>query len=348
MIGAPSEREEPAELPASGFSLAGYWTTYVAVLLTVLLVDVFTSAGRYADLDTYVYYLDALVHYPAGGSTYFEGLSNLFMLAAYAVTRSVLSAVVLAHYALGIIFVAALLVTFPPRRSSWPALLFTVAMLGPLLAFVTLRATPAYFLVAIGVRFALERRRMAWVCLVVATFFHVSSLLAALPMVLLYFERNLPAMLRSDRSRRFYLLLTLAIIAFGAVLPHVSTAINGAIEAIPVISKYDVYTNVTNNETQIGHYVFLVFVSLLTLGFITVQRGVSARLNVYVLMSFALYVIMFFSASPVAAFRQAPFWIMPMIAAIPWDRMGVNRATASVFVLGCAGLFAFQFGQVYL
>ena len=334
--------------PTSKFSSAGYWASYIVIVICVLLVNVFTQADRFADFDNYILYLNGLVHFPLPNWIYFETLSNLFFLGMYGITQSVFSAMVLAHYGLGIIFVLAILVAFPPRQSSWPALLFTFAMLGPLLAFVTVRATPAYFLVAIGVRFALNRRPVAWLCLLVATFFHISTLLALVPMALLYFERNLPMLLRSGRSRRYYLLVTLTIVAFSAVLSRLSSSLTSVIQSIPVIAKYDIYTDSVVNKTQIAHYIFLVFVLAMTIGFMTVRNNVSNRLNMYVLVSFALYVVMFFSASPVAAFRQAPFWMMPMIASLPWDKLGVNQSTAAVFVLACAGLFFFQFGLVYI
>lgn len=325
-----------------------YWTAYGTIALVVLVISLFTEPSRFGDFEAYVLYLDGLVHFPSPSWMYFEVFSNLYLLGSYWLTQSVFSAVTFAHYLLSIFFVLAMGAAFRPRHTPWPALLFIFAMLGPLLAFVTMRATPAYFLVAVGVRYAVDRRPAAWFFLAAAAMFHISSLLAAPPMALLYFERNLPAMLRSDRSRRYYLLVALTIVAFGAALPQVSSSVTALIQSIPVISKYDAYTESTSAETQIGHYIFLAFLSMLTVAFMAAQRGVTARLNIFVLASFALYVVMFFSASPIAAFRQAPFWVMPMIAVLSWDRLGFNRATTPLFIMGCIGLFAFQFDQVYL
>ena len=327
---------------------AAYWAVYVAVALIGLVISLFAEPSRFADFDTYVYYLDGLVHFPPPSWMYFEVSSNLYLLAAHWLTRSVLSAVVLAHYVLGIVFLLALPVIYPPRRVPWPALLFTLAVMGPLLAFVTLRATPAYFLVAVAVRCAVDRRLVTWVYLAVAASFHISALLAALPLALLYFDRNLPALLRSDRSRLHYLLLTFAIIIGGVLLPQLSGSLISLIKSIPVLSKYDVYT--VDNEsavTQIGHYIFLAFAIMLTVVVLALQREAERKLGTFVLSSFALYVLMFFSASPVAAFRQTPFWMITMIAALPWDRLGVRRATVPLFVLACAALMVFQFSQVY-
>lgn len=330
-------------------SQAAYWVTYGAIALVILLTGIFTDAARYADFDTYVYYLDALVYYPPSSWMYFELFSNLNLLAMHWLTRSVLSAIIFAHYMLGIVFLLATPIAYPPRRTPWSALLFTFAVLGPLLAFVTLRATPAYFLIAIGVRYAIDRHPAAWLCLAVAASFHISALLAAPPMALLYFERNLPALLRSNRSRNYYLKIFLATVAVCALLPSLSGSFSGFIKSIPVLSKYDVYTDVKEGSvTQVGHYIFLVFITMLTMAFVWLQDAYSRRLNVYILTSFAIYVVLFFATSPVVAFRQTPFWIMPLIAVLPWSRIGVQRAVTPMFIAACVGLFFFQFSQVYL
>lgn len=328
---------------------ASYWMAYAAIAFIIVIVDIFTDPARYADFDTYVYYLDALVYYPPKSWWYFEVFSNLNLISAHWLTRSVLSGIIFAHYALGIMFLIAMPFAYPPQRTSWPALLFTFAVLGPLLAFVTLRATPAYFLIAIGVHYAIDRRPMAWLCFAAATLFHISSLLAAIPLAILYFERSLPAIFRSDRSRSSYLKIVIAIGLIGAILPNISGSLDSIIKSIPVISKYEVYTDVDEaSVTQLGHYLFLVFVVLLTVCFMTVQSEASRRLNIYVLSSFIIYIMMFMAASPVVAFRQTPFWIMPLIAVLPWNQLGVRRATVPLFVFACAVLGTFQFSQVYV
>lgn len=330
-------------------SQASYWVTYAVIAFVIALFGIFTYPPRYADFDTYVYYLDALVYYPPPSWTYFEVLSNLNLLAAHWITRSVLSGIVFAHYLLGIVFLLAMPMAYPPRRTSWSALLFTFAVLGPLLAFVTLRATPAYFLIAIGVQHAMHRRPIAWLCLAAAAMFHISALLAAPSLALLYFERNLPPFLRSGQSRRYYLTVALVFIGVAAILPQLSGNLNSLVKSIPVLTKYDVYTDVSETAvTQVGHYIFLAFVVLLTIVFLSFQSEASRKLNVYVLTSFVLYVVLFFATSPVVAFRQTPFWIMPVIATLPWDRLGVRRAAVPAFVAACAVLTMFQFFQVYV
>lgn len=341
--------EDPRDLSNSvkAEAIFSYWMWYGIISIVIAAISIFTEPTRYADLDAYIYYLDSLVHFPLDSWMYFEVFSNIYLLISHWLTQSVLSAIILSHYILAIIFLVLLPKTFPPRQSSWISLLFMFAMLGPLLAFVTMRATPAYFLIAIGVRQATERRPSAWLFLLAASLFHISSLLAAVPMVLLYFEDNLPHFMRTDRSRKFYVFAILIIITIGGIVPQVSAELTNIIRSIPVVSKYDVYTDSNSVGRQIGHYIFLAFVGILTFIFMLL-RGETTKLNIYVVSSFAIYVVLFFSSSPVAAFRQAPFWLMPMIATLPWERLGLNRATTPIFVLACCGLFAFQFYQIYV
>lgn len=324
-----------------------YWICYGIISIITFSITIFTKPTRYADLDTYVFYLDSLVHFPSKSSVYFELFSNVYLISSYWITNSVLSAVILAHYCLAIIFVAFLATAFPSKQSSWIALPFMFAILGPLLAFVTLRATPAYFLVAIAVRYAMDRRPSTWFFLIAASLFHISSLLAALPIAILYFEPYLPNILRTNKPRKFYIFMVLIIFAAGGVLPQLSGSVTSLIQSIPLVSKYDVYTDINSSPTQIGHYIFLAFLTVLTILYLIIKDDESERLSIFVLTSFSIYILLFFSSSPVAAFRQAPFWLMAMIATIPWNKLGIRNFTAVVFVFGCAGLFVFQFNQVY-
>lgn len=336
-------------VPAQSNSITSYWMAYSIIAVLIVLISIFTDPTRYADFDTYVYYLDTLVYYPPSSWLYFEVFSNLNLLAAHWVTQSVLSGIVFSHYMLGIIFMLAVLIAYPPRRTTWPALLFTFAVLGPLLAFVTLRATPAYFLIAISVRYAIERRMIAWLCLAVAASFHVSALLAGPALALLYFERNLPAFLRSNQSPRYYLRIALGIVGICAILPQISESLTAFLNAIPVLSKYEVYTDVGETAaTRVGHYLFLIFITTFTVSYFFFQNESSSKINMYVLASFSMYIFLFFLTSPVVAFRQSPFWIMPVISVLPWERIGLGRSTAPFFILACAGLGAFQFSQIYV
>ncbi|WP_417794691.1 EpsG family protein [Terasakiella pusilla] len=324
-----------------------YWLAYTIIAATVLVVNLTTDALRYADMDTYIYYLNSLVYFPPDSLMYFEVFSNIYLLASYWFMQSDVYGVVLAHYVLGFIFVLGLRFVIPPGKASWAALLFTFALVGPLLAFVTIRATPAYFLVAVATQLAMNRRWTSWVILSAAAMFHISALLAAIPMAILYFDHVLPEPLRDGGSRKISVSIILAIAVFGAVIPTLSVNITDLIQSIPVISKYSAYAISGSSETKIEHLIFFGFVASLTVLFMIAQTTQSKKLTSYVIASFVIYAVIFFSTSPVAAYRQAPFWLISLIAVLPWARVGVKGPTVYVFVMICAGMFAFQFQGVY-
>ena len=81
-------------VPAKSEGHLSYRVVYGAIVLIIFGIDIFTEPTRYADLDTYVYYLDALVHYPPDSWIYFEVLSNVYLLVSYWLMQSVFSAII--------------------------------------------------------------------------------------------------------------------------------------------------------------------------------------------------------------------------------------------------------------
>lgn len=344
-IGTATGNHQPRHANVS----LGYWTTLFGVGICILTISLFTRASGFADFDTYVLYLDQLVHFPPSGILVFEGLSNVYLLSIHWIFRSVETTIVFAHYLLGLIFLIGILRTFPPGKTSWQSLLFAFSIVGPLLAFVTLRATPAYFLIAISARHARTRDFRALACFILAVSFHISSTLAAIPLLLLFFRDNLPDSLKMDHP----IILTggvLAIILVGLIVPELSNTLTNLIKSIPFLSKFAAYTDqeiVSVSVNSLNHYIFLAFTFIFTAMFFWFSDQEGKIWSGYVLASFAIYLALFFQASPVAAFRQAPFWLLPMIAVFPWHRIGVYKAMAPLFMVFCIALFYFQFDQVY-
>ncbi len=341
--------QSPTQRNGGGLDQLFYWLTFWIMFSVILVIDFYTKSSGYADYDSYVLYVNQLVHFPPTDWWYFEALSNYYFLALYWGVESVETTVVLAHYLLGLIFLLFSMKAFPPRTAPWQSLLFLFAMLGPLLAFVTLRASPAYFLVAIAVNYALKRRAAAWVSVALAMFFHTSAALAIPSLLLLFFRDRLPEFLSFNKPVRpiaALVLILLLVLSFG------STSIDfieSTLSSFSVLSKYLVYTDQMGSPdsvTNIGHYIYLLFVVLFTLSYVILPDGNKA-LNIYVVSSFAVYLALFTVASPVVAVRQTPFWLLPMIAYYPWRRVGVTGPLMLLFVLFCVGLFIFQFDQIY-
>ncbi|EZP55117.1 EpsG family protein [Sphingomonas sp. RIT328] len=328
-----------------------HWIILIVIGITIGCLSINTKPDRFADFDTYVLYVDQLVHFPPDNWYFFEAFSNYWLLSLHWLVQSIYGAVVVAHYALGATFLFFAALTFAADDSSWKSTLFTFALLGPALAFVTLRATPAYFLVALAVRHAMKDERRAWLYMFAALMFHASTVLAIGPFMLLYFRDQLPTAFRADKPAKMFIVLVSLLVIVSVIAPQISNGIISIIKSVPFFEKYIAYTEegqANDYVTSINHYIFLAFTAIFTGGFFIFSPAKNKKLNVYLLSSFSIYFGLFFIASPVAAFRQTPFWLIPMIVIYPWERVGVRSIGTPIFVCLCAGLLYFQFGQVYL
>ncbi|WEK44385.1 MAG: EpsG family protein [Candidatus Sphingomonas colombiensis] len=329
----------------------GYWVAIAAIGACIGAVWLTTKPGNFADVDTYILYLDQLIHFPPANWWYFEAFSNFYLILIHLIQPSVQSSVFIAHYILGITFIFLLIISFPPRISSWQSIFFFFCILGPVLAFVTLRATPAYFLISASVFRAMRRDPRAWIYVAVAFLFHASTLLALPPMLLLYFQKFLPQSLRGKRAAWILAIAISSLLVATAIFPQITSAPITLIQSTSYLSKYIAYTDEvlpTNHVTSISHYVFMVFVVLLTISFLISLDDRAKSIIIYVISSSFVYLSMFMALSPVAAFRQAPFFLIPMISLFPWQKFGIKGPVAFLFILACAVLFVFQFDQVYI
>jgi len=336
---------------SSAIAGAAYWITLAAIGACIIGVWLTTAASRFADFDTYVLYLDQLVHFPPINWWYFEALSNFYLLVLHNLTQSVETSIFAAHDLLAVAFVLFMVAAFPPKNSSWASILFLFCLLGPALAFVTLRATPAYFLVAIATLHAMRRDSRGWLYTFIAFLFHASTLLAVVPMLLLYNQDRLPGFLTGKHSLRLLVGLIVLLLPVAILLPQIASSAASLLQSTPYLSKYIAYTDEVlpaDHVTSINHYIFLAFVLAYSIVFFWKMNKDASRISIYVMSSLFIYILAFFSLSPVAAFRQAPFFLLPMISLFPWRNIGLKGPMALVFIVACACLFYFQFDQVYI
>jgi len=135
------------------------------------------------------------------------------------------------------------------------------------------------------------------------------------------------------------------------VLPQIISAMISLIQNTPYLSKYIAYTDEVlpvDHVTSISHYVFMVFVVIFSGAFLISSSGDVDKIRIYIMSSILVYLFTFIALSPVAAFRQAPFFLIPMISLFPWKKFGINGPISFIFILACAGMFVFQFDQVYI
>lgn len=330
-----------------------YIIALAGIVATLIIVDLLLAPSRFSDYDTYLFYLDGIWYFPDGTSLWVEPLSRLFLLGARAATTTSDGAVALAHYALAAIFAGGLALLAPPKRGNWQAALVAFAITGPLLALVTVRATPAYLLVALAVIQADRRPSRSALLMGLALLFHVSAALAVGPWLLLLLRRHLPVAVRAERPGPLVAAGIIAAIAFYYFGQLAVSVMLSAVDAFPALSKYVAYSAEYGPQTKIAqeisisHYIFLTFAVSYTGAFLVFRTPESVRFNLYVIASFLIYITLFFALSPVAAFRQACFYLLPMTVLFPWRRVGVVAPLAPLFMLATLGFFTFQLSQVY-
>ena len=233
-------------------------------------------------------------------------------------------------------------------------MLVAFAIFGPQLAFVTLRATAAYFFVASGALLVLRNQiRGLWAGLI-ALLFHVSAALALSPIAGFLLARRLRQLQWLQRPA-----VLLRVVLVGAVI--VAVAGSSIIDltkslflAIPYLSKYMSFVQDDGSggdngglaRFAVAHFIFLAALTGFVLAFLTVADRRTRAASVYVLISYAIYLFIFFGFSPIAAFRQTPFWMLPAVAIFPWRRVGWSGLASPVFCLAVSGVFAFQFTRV--
>lgn len=329
--------------------ITAYYGSIVLIIASITITALFTKTPRFADYDTYTLYIDSLVHFPSWDWLKLEPLSNIYLWLCYWLTFDVIATNNLAHTILLVSVPLLLWVTFRPATTPWPALLAVFGLFGPLLTFVTLRATPAYLLATWAVYEAGARRRRAFLLIALAFGFHFSTVMVIPPLLLLFFRDRLPAWTHFERP------VIVLVVGFGTIVVvfTAANALAGAalsyISAIPFLSKYVAYSAEANErlETSLNHYIFLGISAAMLILFLFTARDAARRLNLYMLSSFLIYLALFLAASPVAAFRQTPFWIIPLIGALPWQRFVPRGALALLFVVTCEAMFFVQINGVY-
>ena len=325
------------------------------IAVVVATIHALIAKNQFSDYDAYLYYLDQLTFFRTPEWFAFEPLAKMALMGLYSITRNTERAIDAAHYLISAVYLLGMLFVFPPREANWRGLLASFALFGPQLAFVTVRATPAYFIACIAVLQAIRGQPRAFAFILLAIMFHISATLALVPILALFAQSRFPALRWLQRPANVLkaligLALTLAI--FGG---FIFEAVYALFNAVPFLGKYLVFTvgfsdagGVGNLVQQfaIGHFVLLAFITVLVLAFVLVGDAYTQRVSIFVITSYVLYVFTFLGFSPIAAFRQTPFWMIPAFSIFPWHRVGLRGAGNVLFLGGTLCVFAFQFSRV--
>ena len=325
-------------------------STIAIIALTILVVRLTISPQNFADFDSYTILTDYLAFRPRSEWLTFEPFSSALMLTLRAITGSGFDAVIYAHWILSISFVSVISYLLLRKIISWQAAVISFGVFGALLAFVLVRAMPAYFLVFFAVLDASRGKTRSLILLLLAIGFHISAILAAPALVAVLLQNRFKNLSNIVESRFVFLftILLVLLLLIGS-LPIFLNYINTLIGIFsPVIGKYGTYFEganaLANNQsaaiTSSNHLYYVISVSAFLMVFLYSNNKACLRSRSYMIVSYVIFIIL--SISPVVAFRQSIFWLLPAVALFRWEDFHFS-GFGTTFIIIIAGT-AFYFG----
>jgi hypothetical protein len=333
----------------TGAQLAAWLIVAGIILVTRLVFEPY----RIADYDTYVLVIDNVYHGTSRLGYSVEPVFIALFVAVRMLAGNTYLAADILQYGLTAFFLLSFYLLIRAYRAEWPAIFVALGLYAPMLAYVTIRATPAYALMALAALMAFQGRFFALPALVLASLIHPTSAIGAIPVLVLLVQRRYGwlSWVNTYAPR---------IIAAMMILAAVSVALQGvimdtmldALASIGQLDKYLVYiesTEVTSqsstvSEVSVYDRLYSVLVTLITFAAFLQKDPRLVVMRGFVLSSFIIFFVLSFS--PVAAFRQSIFWIMPVILAFPWRAAGVRGPVALALMAASVALFIFQLSSV--
>lgn len=320
-----------------------YWFLYllISVLISIRLI---VAPESVADFTSYVDLASGLKQSSGIQPFIIEPLSKYPIYAMSLLMREH-EAVTILSYCNTLLFIVGFFALVARKKRSVLGLVVLAAMYVPLMAFVALRAMPAYLLVALVIDrlWDDESPRSSFGLCLLAALFHFSAILVMLPLaVATYYGRSG----RGSGTVRVYrdcILLAAIGIGVAFVFPTLfGTLLATIIPPGSIFGKYAAYLAMTN-PASLAHLGYFCGVLALTLFFYS--SATSSRRRVFVVTSFLLFSLL--SLSPVAAYRYSLYFTIPILLNLPVRPLTFSRAYSVILsVLGGAGLFVLGIWQI--
>lgn len=298
--------------------------------LSILYVRHYYNSDQLADYDAYAYFTDLywsgfdrswLTSEPFGWGT---------LLSLRALTGTTEEAIVFAHWLLGAFTCFSILALAIRYNLQWQGVMLSIAMFGPLLSMVTIRATPTYLMCVVSALTIRKNPTLGIILALSAALFHNTAFLSFFPILLIIIQdrfqwlnrkfRNKPALVIS--STFIALLFVLFRQSMFSILEQMISFLPGFAE------KYIVYFSLGNSETPITaepsifHNFFIGGVTLIFALYLILGKEVQEKYVAFAVASFAIFIML--SANPVTSYRQSIFWIVPILLTFPWERLKPN------------------------
>lgn len=315
------------------------------------------SSSDIADYEAYAQYTEIYWRGWDKGWLTSEPLGWGMLIALRSFTNSTDQAITLAHWMLIVFVFGAFLTAAIFYRVKWQGVLISVAMFGPLLSMVTIRATPAYLLCISAALIVSKRPRVGVMMVAVAAAFHNTALLALGPVILIILQRKMfnETILNNNKFMLFCFYTIAAIFAL-FFRETVFSLTEQAIYFFPApVEKYLIYilagggdfgSNRLYNEISVFNTLFFSGVAILLIAYLIMIGEEQKPYYLFILASFVIFT--FCSLNPVVSYRQSIFWVIPALLTFPWEKVkpnsvvgvGVIAFSAIAFFLNLDGVLA--------
>jgi hypothetical protein len=322
------------------------WALALAfVAFVTLSVRVVLPPSEFADFETYVEIASDLAGSSLTSIWPLEPLSRGLLLWSTDITGRAEAATIVVHWLNSLIFLSGIALLSTQRKQDWPGMLLVWGLYGALLGFVTLRATPAYLLVAYAALRHWDRPLKGGLVILLASGFHASALLMLPPLMLnawLSHGRNQAIARRASPGRVMWVLF--CICCYSAVTGGIGNAgmIADVLLSNEITSKYAVYADfvaIADNHQSLSHRVYFIALAVMVCIAAISREDAVKRIWPYVAVAFLLTALA--SASPVVAFRLSLFWTIPLLMSFPWSRWTRSELRLPLFTAIAVGLFIF-------
>jgi hypothetical protein len=234
---------------------------------------------------------------------------------------------------------------------SWHSIVLIFVTFGPILAFVTIRATPAYFLVLFACLEMNRGSKLALPLCLLAALFHSSALLALPAFLVGLAQARFSTWDRLLRSRKIAMVIGLIfVLPFALFRNDVGDLALTIIETFGSgFSRFVVYVQDSEGgslqrEVSIFQQIYFILASLALLALILLIVDSPRGATGYFITSYALFVLM--SGNPPSAFRQSLYWMMPLMVVFPWSSIRLRGLGNCAILVVAVVVYWFSFSEV--
>jgi hypothetical protein len=226
------------------------------------------------------------------------------------------------------------------KKVDWLNFWAFFALFGPLLAFVTIRATPSYFaFIAAFFLWRDARAILAVFFVLLSALFHFSALLL-IPVLLvsIIFHGAFDASSVFRRAAWFLYFLSMSV-GFYMTIVGPGPLISG-IEVGELLLRYSAYIEEVEPVSGIFHRIYFWGAAAVATSYLMLSGDDWRCKSLVMFASSQFYLVAW---SPVLAFRQSIFWVAPILLTLPIAKLVRSRDVRIVGAIFMILIFLYSF-----